>query len=282
MKIRDLLQLQSSLAEKKLGQKNDKACRNILCHALSCEMLFVIANPEKFVEPQYVKEALKLTNEFCSNKPLEYVINKSEFMSLPFYVDENVLIPRDDTEALAEYAIKVFNGGNVLELCTGSGCLAVSLAVYIENIRIDAVDIIENAIKIAKQNAQTNGAADKINFFKLDILDNLPDEIGMYDMLISNPPYIKSDIINSLEPQVKDFEPHLALDGGEDGLRFYRRILSIAEEHLNPSANLILEIGDSSQAHEVFAILQSSGHFKDICMRKDLSGNERMVTAVFQ
>lgn len=280
MRIKDVLRLQSGLIERKLGKKNDIVCRSILCCALSCEKLFIIANPEKNVKPRHIKKVLKLTYDFCRNKPLEYVINKAEFMSLQFYVDENVLIPRDDTESLTEYAIEVFKGGNVLDLCTGSGCIAVSLAVYIENIGIDAADISVKAVEIAKRNAEVNGVSDKINFFVLDIMSTLPESMDKYDMLISNPPYIKSEVIDGLEPQVKDFEPRIALDGGEDGLEFYRRICSIAEKHLKPSANVILEIGTPAQAREVSAILQNSGCFKDISIRKDLSGNERMVTAV--
>ena len=195
-------------------------------------------------------------------------------MKLSFYVDENVLIPRPDTEILVEEAISICKKNNytkILDLCTGSGAIAVSLAKYLENVDITAVDISNNALKIAKRNARSNNVEEKITFIESDLFDNLSN--NKYDIIVSNPPYIKKEEINYLDKEVKR-EPRLALDGGMDGLDFYRKIAQNAFKYLNNKGTLCLEIG-FNQKEKVINLLKKEGKYTNIYCKKDLGQNDR-------
>lgn len=213
-----------------------------------------------------------LIRERSGRKPLQYIIGSQEFMGLAFAVNEHVLIPRQDTEVLVELAMEYCKGKRVLDMCTGSGCIAVSMAVLGRPVRVDASDISEAALEVAKKNAETNNAA--VSFIVSDIWDDIT---GEYDVIISNPPYVTEDEMRRLMPEVGKYEPETALYGGADGLDIYKRIIAGVDGHLVGNGYIFLEIG-CNQAAAVSDILESSG-FTDIRTQKDLSGLDRVVWA---
>lgn len=233
------------------------------------------------VSEEKLKTALYALSELKALKPVQYIIGGCEFMSLEFYVNENTLIPRADTEISVEYVIDKFkncNKVNILDIGTGSGCIAVSLAYYLKNVNITAVDISENALKVAAENAGRNNVAEKITFLKYNILNGFSDNFPELDCIISNPPYIESETIESLEKNVRDYEPLTALDGGKDGLDFYKAIINGCRLKLGGA--LVLEIG-YNQAAAVSELLEKSGRFKNIKILKDYGGCDRVATAIF-
>lgn len=200
--------------------------------------------------------------------PMQYITEHCEFMGLDLYVDKNVLIPRPDTEILVEEVLK-HKPLSALDIGTGSGAIAVSLAKYGVK-KVAAADISPKALDTAKKNAEKNGV--EIDFYLSDIFENIS---GRFDAVVSNPPYIKSGVIPTLSPQVKDHEPLLALDGGRDGLDFYRRIISKAKEYLNENGLLAFEIG-YDQGAEVSGLVADAG-FDGVKIVKDLAGLDRVV-----
>ena len=225
-------------------------------------------------EVNYFKAIKKL----CQGLPLQHITHRQEFMKMTFYVDENVLIPRQDTEVLVEEVIKIakkINAKKFLDLCTGSGAIAVSLAKYIEQSEITAVDISGKALNVAKLNAKNNEVDDKITFVESDLFSNLKKE--KYDMIVSNPPYIKTDIIKKLDKEVQK-EPYIALDGGYDGLDFYRKIINEADEYLKFHGYLCLEIG-YNQKEEVEELIRKQEKYTDTYSKKDLCDNDRIIIA---
>ena len=220
-------------------------------------------------------DAIRALAKRCANgEPIQYIIGKCEFMSLPFTVTPDVLIPRSDTETLIEAVLQRLDKGKpltVLDLCCGSGCIGISFAYYMQNISVTAIDISEAALRVARYNAENNGVLDRIHFEKSDIMKEEPD-ISV-DCIVSNPPYIRTDVIKELESKVKCFEPNIALDGGESGLDFYERISKTAR--LNPGGLLAFEIG-WDQGKAVFEILKKYG-YTDIEIISDIEGRDRVV-----
>ena len=210
--------------------------------------------------------------------PIEHITHKKEFMKLDFFVDENVLIPRQDTEILVEEVIEIakkINSKKILDLCTGSGAIAISLAKYLPNTQVTALDISSKALEVAKLNAKTNNVESQITFVESNLLENLPKE--KYDMIVSNPPYIKQDIIKELDREVQK-EPHIALDGGKDGLDFYRKIIDSGYEYLKYGGYLCLEIV-YDQKEEVMNLLDNNGQYINKICIKDLYDNDRVIIA---
>ena len=222
--------------------------------------------------------------------PLQYLTGKQEFMGLDFLVNENVLIPRQDTEVLVEEVMRHFHDGmRVLDLCTGSGCILLSLLHYSNGCEGVGVDISETALQTAKENAvrilgkrKPDGAQEpKALFIQGDLYDGLKtgglDNIK-FDIIVSNPPYIRRDEISGLMPEVKEYEPVMALDGGEDGLVFYRKIIEGAPEYLNGGGMLFLEIG-ADQGSDVKEMLIKAGYY-EVEIIKDLAGLERVIYGI--
>lgn len=211
-------------------------------------------------------------------EPLQYIIGECEFMSLKFYTERGVLIPRSDTETLVEKILDFTDENKeykVLDICTGTGCIGISIANYRKKAEVKLLDISDIAINLAKRNIILNNVNDRVFAEKEDILKDYPKE--KYDIIVSNPPYIESDVIDTLQVEVKDYEPHLALDGGKDGLIFYRRIADIAPKMLNVGGILAFEIG-YNQGSKVLEIMKKS--FYNIQIIKDLCGNDRVVIGI--
>lgn len=209
-------------------------------------------------------------NKIIEGVPIQYITKKQEFMGLDFFVDENVLIPQPDTEILVEEVLKIsklYNKKiNILDLCTGSGAIAVSLAKYIKDVNIIATDISENAIEIAEKNAIKNNVENKIKFVVSDMFKNIENK---FDIIVSNPPYIETKEIEKLSKEVKN-EPIIALDGGNDGIKYYKIIADNYNKFLNIGGYLLLEIG-YNQGESVSKL------FKNSEIKKDLSGNNRVI-----
>ena len=202
--------------------------------------------------------------------PLQHLTGEQEFMGLSFRVNDKVLVPRQDTEVLVSEAMKhVRRGGRVLDLCTGSGCIAVSLAL-LAGADVDASDVSEEALAVARDNAVRLDAC--VRFIKSDLFEALD---GRYEVIVSNPPYIRSAVIEELSEEVRCHEPHLALDGKEDGLYFYRKIIAGAGAHLAAGGWLLFEIG-YDQAKQVTELMQRAG-FTGIDTVRDLAGLDRVV-----
>lgn len=215
-----------------------------------------------------------LIEKRANNIPLQYLIGTQEFMGLEFEVDENVLIPRQDTEILVEEVLQICDNKSVLDLCTGSGCIIISLAKLSNLKRAVGIDISIKALEIAKKNAKKLHV--DVNFYKSDLFEKVE---GNYDIIVSNPPYIKSKDLLSLMPEVRDHEPKLALDAGPDGLIFYQRIIDELPKFLNPGGHVFFEIG-YDQGEDVKRLLDKAG-FTDINIKKDLSGLDRVVKAIY-
>ena len=223
-------------------------------------------------EVNYFKAIKKIINGI----PLQHITHMQEFMKMNFYVDENVLIPRQDTEVLVEEVINVANKINakkILDLCTGSGAIAVSLAKYIKDSQVTAIDISKKALNIAKLNAKNNEVENQITFIESDLFKNIPKL--KYDIIVSNPPYIKKDIKKRLNKDVQK-EPKIALDGGYDGLDFYRKIIYKAYEYLKFHGYLCLEIG-YDQKKDVIQLIDNEEKYINTYSKKDLYGNDRII-----
>ncbi|MFZ5353360.1 MAG: peptide chain release factor N(5)-glutamine methyltransferase [Bacillota bacterium] len=212
--------------------------------------------------------------------PVQYITHKQEFMGLGLYVREGVLIPRPDTEVLVEEIIKRYKFKRqlrLMDMCTGSGAIAVSLAYYLQASMVYAVDISDAAIECTSVNIDNYDLGNRVKLVNSDMFGSLDiDEFGCLDVIASNPPYIPTPEIEKLSVNVKDYEPRLALDGGVDGLSFYREIADKSWMYLNEGGMLFLEIG-YNQAEEVKALLAQSGHYCDIEIEKDLAGWDRVV-----
>lgn len=203
--------------------------------------------------------------------PLQYITGEQEFMGLRFLVNSSVLIPRQDTEVLVEEALKVIKPGmEVLDLCTGSGCIIISILKNAADVKGTATDISRQALNVAKENAKWNEVS--ALFETSDMFDHVR---GKFDVIVSNPPYIRTEEIAKLMPEVRDFEPFDALDGKEDGLHFYRIIVKQGKEHLKQGGYLMLEIG-YDQGKDVTELMKKAG-YQEIKVVKDLAGLDRVV-----
>ena len=249
----------------------------IIRHVFNFSPVDLILNHEKDASAME-SEILQLVQRRENHEPLQYILGTQEFMSLEFMVEKNVLIPRSDTETLVEYVMENTSGSlSLLDIGTGTGCIPLSVAHYNKNAYVRGIDINPTAISLAEKNAEKLGLSRRAIFEKLDILNQMPK--GKYDIVTSNPPYIESDIIPTLQLEVRDFEPHTALDGGNDGLIFYRRIIHISPAFLKPKGILIFEIG-YNQAESVSQLMEND--FENIQVIKDLSGNDRVVVGTLK
>lgn len=230
--------------------------------------------PEKSISEEQAQKYFEAISERSEHIPLQYITGRQQFMDFEFIVNEDVLIPRPETELLVEKVTSYIKERyvKVLDMCTGSGCIAVSIDRMCANADVTAVDISEKALKVAGENNVNNQG--RVTFVQSDLFENINET---YDVIVSNPPYIPTSDIDTLMEEVREHEPHLALDGSADGLKFYREICTNAVNYLNKNGKIFLEIG-YDQGQTVPELLRENG-FSDIQVLKDLSGNDRMVIA---
>lgn len=265
-----------NLGEKILDMAKIEEARNdawlLLEMVCKIDRSFYYLHMEEDIAQEQMSEYEIALKKRAEHVPLQYIVGETEFMGLRFKVNSSVLIPRQDTETLVEEVLKIISPGmKVLDLCTGSGCIIVSILHNAPDIEGYATDISKQALNVAKENAKLNETA--VDFERSDLFDNVT---GTYDVIVSNPPYIKSSKIPALMPEVSVFEPLEALDGKEDGLYFYRKIIEKSGEHLKEGGRIFFEIG-YDQGKEVSDLLLKAG-FCDIKVIKDLSHNDRVVT----
>ncbi len=239
--------------------------------AFKADRNFYYLHMDEEVPAEQLKEYEQVLKKRAERIPTQYITGETVFMGLPFKVNSSVLIPRPDTEVLVEEALKKMKPGmKVLDMCTGSGCIITSIMHYGKDIEGYASDISRHAINVAKENAKMNQVS--VQFETGDLFDHIK---GKYDIIVSNPPYIRTEEIPKLMPEVQNFEPVQALDGKEDGLYFYRRIIKEAKDYLNEEGYLLFEIG-YDQGQEVSELMEQEG-YKNVVVIKDLAGNDRVV-----
>lgn len=299
----------NKLKQNNIQDSNIKA-RVLVQYILQQDKNYLIINSKKEVDEQDKRIYEQYIQELIQGKPLQYITKTQEFMGLDFYVDENVLIPQPDTEILVEQAIKCIeermlyilenNKIRILDMCTGSGAIAISIAklfqekyantgevnVRKENneiiqrknqdieIQVYGLDISEEALKIAERNARANGV--NVILFKSNMFEEIEEYVKeKFDVIVSNPPYIETDVINTLSKEVKQ-EPHIALDGGQDGLDFYKIIAKEGKNYLKENGAILLEIG-YNQKESVTKLFEVTQEYTNIECIQDLSGNDRIV-----
>jgi len=251
----------------------------LLSHALNLSRIELYTNFDRPLNPDELAHFKNLLKRRLANEPLQYITGETEFYSLSFHVRPSVLVPRPETEILVEKAIAqaekiTFDNINILDVGTGSGCIAVALAKNLENAHVTSVDISPDALQVARENAEKNNV--EIDFVNLDALKPWPIEFARkFDIIVSNPPYVSYSEFEALAPEIKEYEPKVSLLGGNDGLEFYRKFANILTDILKPSSFAFFEIGEK-QASSVSNIFADAG-FQNIQVLNDLAGKNRVV-----
>ena len=248
----------------------------LLCDLLNYKRVDLYVNFEEIVSTTKLKLLKKWIKKRLKRMPLQYITGNTEFYGKKFFLNTDVLIPRADTERLVDESlecIKQKNNPKILEVGTGSGCISISLALERKDAQILSIDISENALNKAKENAEYHKTTN-VSFSKVDILNDLPE--GKYDILISNPPYISYDEMKTIMVDVKDFEPELALTDFNDGLQFYTRLSDIGPLLIKKEGWMLLEVGTNDHPKKVMRLFKSKG-FKDIDLLKDYNNNKRVL-----
>lgn len=264
----------------------------LLCHVMKCSKANLYASPDSHLTAHQIDTVMALAERRILRQPLQYITGSQEFWSLDFKVTKDVLIPRPETEVLIEEAVKTgyasrINYPIILDICTGSGCIAVTLAKEMPNALVYAIDISAEALHVARENAERHNVANRIEFICSNLFDalagqSLPQNSKpetqdyLFDLIVSNPPYIKTGDIEKLLPEIRDFEPMQAIDGGGDGIEIIKRIIENAHIYLNNNGWLMIEIG-AGQGREVERLLEMNGNYREIAIIKDYSGIERVV-----
>lgn len=251
----------------------------LLCETLGVDRIKLIVESKRPLEKEELTRFKTLIQRRRSAEPIAYVLGEREFYGLPFKVDARVLVPRPDTETLVETALRRTQArdqfGVALDLCTGSGCVAIAFAKQRPTWRVLATDLSQPALEVAQLNAERLGACFGLQFLQSNLFEALPKE-QRYSLITANPPYIPSGDIPELQKDIKDFEPHLALDGGADGLDLVRRIVIEAKPFLGPGGILAMEIG-YNQSDRVAALMLDAG-YEDVVRDSDYGGIERVVS----
>lgn len=255
----------------------------ILCSLLGVERIQLHIHPEMEISREICQKFWANVEKRLKNMPVQYIVHQQEFMGLDFWVEEGVLIPRGDTEILVEKVLDIHKKNylsanmKLMDIGVGSGAISVSLAKLIKNSQVYAVDISSKALEVALKNAKYHTVEDKIVFLKGSLFDGVKGKSleETFDIIVSNPPYIPRKVIETLSKEVKNYEPSLALDGGEDGLDFYRKIIKEGPVFLKPQGWLIFEIG-YDQGEDVKGMMEKVG-FSSVEVIKDLAGHNRVV-----
>ena len=284
MKYGDLyLQCRRALMETEDAQTAGLMARNLVAFYAGKRQEEILRDRELYASEQTCKAVDEAVSRLLSGEPLPYVLGQWEFYGIPLHVDRNVLIPRDDTCAVVGLAIKqaIFlpSDPRILDLCTGSGCIGLAIASRVKDARVTLADISREALAVAKKNITFNKMTGRVSCIQADALSPAPAFLGKFDMIVSNPPYITGDEMAELPASVKEFEPHLALFGGRDGLDFYRSIAKHYTKALKPGGFLALEFG-MGQGDDVCSILTENG-YTILERTKDFNDRERAVLAQY-
>jgi release factor glutamine methyltransferase len=264
----------------------------LLSRTLNIDRVGLYTQYDRILSDEEVNDFLVLVQRRKKREPPQYILGSTEFFGLEFIVTPDVLIPRPETEILIEEVLKAVGSPqsavidyrqstigyrlNILDLCTGSGCIAVALAKKLRDARIYAVDISERALKIARENARRHGVEDRIDFIQGNLFEPFTVHGSRFDLIISNPPYIPSGEIDLLQREVKEYEPREALNGGPDGLFYLKKIIEEAPDYLKSDGSLLLEIG-YGQKERVFELAEERGIYGGSEVIKDFAGIERVV-----
>lgn len=269
--------------------------KELYCYMRGMDRTALMLRWQEVMQDNQCEAYFNLIERRASRVPLQHITGRQEFMGLPFEVNEKVLIPRQDTETMVEDALELMEkgtlrgqeytdglkrGGDILDLCCGSGAIGISIAKLAKGAHVTCSDLSKDALEVADRNARLNDCK-SVKFTESDMFAAFCGRLGKkkFNLIISNPPYIPPSVIEGLEPEVRDHEPMMALDGGADGLDFYRIIAQYAPEHLKKGGVLMLEIG-FDQKDAVKGLLQETGRFEKIIGLTDLTGKDRIVCAV--
>jgi len=274
MVIQELLSYGQKILVNKYEKRAIQEAYLLLSHVLNQNKSYLLAHKENQVsteDEQKYKQYIKSRNK---NIPIAYIINKAYFMDIELYIKKGVLIPRQDSEIIIEQLIKIKNKKNVLDMCCGSGVLGISYAHYIKDANITFIDISDISIEVTNKNINLNNLTKRARLIKSNLFENIKDK---FDLIISNPPYIKTEDIKTLMDDVKYYEPHIALDGGDDGLYFYRHIIKNAKKYMNTGGHIALEVG-INQSSDVVQILIAN-NYRNIKVYKDYNKIDRLIIA---
>ena len=259
--------------------------RLLLEYVCNTDRNTLLVHGDRMLSKEEYESYVNCISKRKKHRPLQYITGVQNFMGLEFAVNENVLIPRQDTEILVEEVMRhLHDGMRILDMCTGSGCILLSLLYYSNGCSGLGVDISVDALQVAEQNAKRIGELKNdtasAEFIQSNLFEQLDAQAGSFEIIVSNPPYIQSDMIETLMPEVKDFEPHMALDGRADGLYFYREIISQAGKYLAGGGALFFEIG-YDQGAAVKELMEAAGYL-DVKVVKDFAGLDRVVYGIRQ
>tara|TARA_B100000959_G_scaffold269571_1_gene315490 strand:+ start:871 stop:1746 length:876 start_codon:yes stop_codon:yes gene_type:complete len=256
----------------------------LLAHALKCDKKEVIVNHDRVFLDNEADLFKELIDRRLKREPSQHIIGEEEFWGLSFKVTKDVLIPRPETQLLVKESLKEAKNFspevNVIDLCTGSGCIAVCMAVELPESKVYAIDLSDKALAVARENAKKHGVDKRITFLEGDLLNPL-EPLGLkgkIDLFLSNPPYVSKKMMEELQPEIELYEPMLAVFGGEDGFDYYRRIIPEAAEYLKPGGHLILEIGYGQEDGTV-SLIEEATVYKEIEVKKDFAEIDRVVKA---
>ena len=265
------------------AQSAGMIARQLVCHISGQSQEFILANRDLYVSDDIVKNVEKALARLLEGEPLAYVLGEWEFYGLPLKVTHDVLIPRDDTCAVAALAIRqglfLEQDPRILDLCCGSGCIGIAVASRVKDAKVTLADLSQKALAIAKENVALNKLTGRVRCIQADALAPAPAFLGKFDMIISNPPYIPECEMADLPHSVKDYEPHMALVAGEDGLDFYRSIAEHYTAALKPGGYLCLEFGEG-QGNDICGILEAKG-YTILERSRDYNDRERAVLAQY-
>lgn len=277
MNIKQALEEAKNILKSNDFEDSNIIAKELLSYVLKKDKVYLTINSDTALTDTEYAEFTKYIEQIIDGKPVQYIIQKQEFMGMKFFVNEDVLIPQPDTEILVETVLDICKrygkqSLRILDLCTGSGAIAISLSKIL-NTQVFASDVSTKALEVAEKNNVLNNS--KVEFIESNLFEQINGE--KFDIIVSNPPYIKNEEIKSLSKQVQN-EPYIALAGGEDGLDFYRKIIDEAYKHINKNGYLCLEIGYDQKEDLIKLIKQNENYEYENCI-KDLSNNDRCIIA---
>jgi release factor glutamine methyltransferase len=284
LQIKELISRAEDILEKSGDADYKTDAEMLLGHVLKYDAKKIFMNWAREIDFDHADAFFALVQSRAEGTPTQYLTNSQAFMGLSFYVDESVLIPRPETEQLVEETLAYLKDNrsarSVLDLGTGSGVVAISLARKMPSLKITASDVDAGALKVAESNAARLGVKGQIKFAQSDLFAGFKTGFTgpKWDVIVSNPPYIRSDVLPTLQREISEHEPRTALDGGADGLDYYRRIIDGAPLYLKKTGAVFFEIGHD-QAHDVTVVFRDNGNYVRVAVAPDLSGRDRVISA---